>query len=406
MPKGLKGWVESFRTGKHPGKGELAKHTFTKDDLDQIVANLTAPVPHTITHEKMYSPFAYAHGVEAKRDGDVLLLRSDNINTDFEKLIKTGALYERSVGIVKDAVKGFMLDHIAWLGAEPPAVEGLAPVQFAKSSAFTVFSSKCAVDKKGDFSFIDTSTPYSLKRLARSIREWIVDKDGKETADSVIPEHMIESMEWNEDRARDESKKQAEKDPAERSIFIKKGAPTVPDITVEDLENAKKQAAADAKAAAIAEFKTQQDQQKADFEAKRVEDEWQEIAKELIGDGVLKPAQAEGMAQFAAKLSRDADKVEFSRKATTKGAQDETVTAPKLEWFADFVNGLKGKKQVAMAKHIGGGNSNADGALDIADPDAIEEKIAEYTAKKAAQGIVVTAGEAVSALGLDQLTPD
>lgn len=138
--KGLTDWVEIFKVGQHPGKGDLAAVTFTTADLDQLVANLdpAQPVPHVITHQELYSPFAYGQVVELKREGDSLLARSDKINPQFEALVRAGNLYNRSIRILQTN-KGYELGHVAWLGAEPPAVAGLAPVEFAAQTASTDF---------------------------------------------------------------------------------------------------------------------------------------------------------------------------------------------------------------------------------------------------------------------------
>ena len=383
MAKGLKGWVEAFRTGKHPGKGELAKHTFSRDDLDQIVANLDAanPIPHRITHEKMYSPFAYAHGVEAKRDGDVLLLRSEKINPAFEKLVKSGALYERSVGIIKNA-KGFALDHIAWLGAEPPAVDGLAAVEFGKDK-----------ESLSNFSFVDTQTPYSLKKIARKFREFITDQFDLETANKVIPEHDIESIEWAEQRARDEQQKQFAKDnPDNNSIYSKQTGTDMDKFTQADIDAAAETAATKATADAEAKFKKERDDQNATITSERQErlqGDWQAIADKAIEEGRLTPAQAEGLAEFAVALPVGEDAVvEFSRD-TGKGKKAEDIKKPLIEFLADFVASLP--KQVAMSRDA---IDDLDD-LDNTDSSAIAEKAVVYQKAQADKGLTISVSEAV-----------
>lgn len=138
---GLTDWIEIFKTGSHPGTGALAAQRFTAADLDQIVSNFNPaqPVPHVITHKELYSPFAYGQAVELKREGESLWARSERINPQFEQLVRDGNLYNRSIRIYQTD-KGYELGHIAWLGAEPPAVAGLAPVEFAAQSAFADYT--------------------------------------------------------------------------------------------------------------------------------------------------------------------------------------------------------------------------------------------------------------------------
>lgn len=376
--KGLTGWVAAFKVGKHSGKGKLASHTFSRDDLDEMVANLSAenPVPHVITHDKLYSPFAYAHGIEAKRDDDTLFVRSEKINPDFDKLVKSGALFNRSIRAIKDPIKGWCLDHIAWLGAEPPAVEGLAAVQYSKDAEYC------------DFQFVDTQTPYSLKRMARSIRTFLIDKFDKATADQVIPEHEIDDLEWNKkqaDKAADDNKNTEggispvnfNKPTGDNSVTLKQA----------DLDKAKQEG----KDAAQADFQKKLDKQQADFDAqfaKTQKKEWDARVASAIKKGTLTPAQAEGMTEFAMSLPSDAF-VEFSR-----DDKDKTdVKVPANVWFADFVSALP--KQVAMASNASGGSGGAGDELDNTDASAIAAKAVEFQKAQAGKGITVSTAQAV-----------
>lgn len=262
--KGLKDWVEIFKTGQHPGKGDLAAHTFSADDLDEVVANLDPdhPVPHVITHEELYSPFAYAQGVELKREGDSLYVRSDKINPDFERLIENGNLSNRSIRILKTD-KGFELGHIAWLGAEPPAVEGLAPVSFSSGAAGTVFS---------------------------------VGKPPAQSKSTQGDDDMGEFTRADIDAAVAKAKKAAEA----------KGKA--------DAEAAFQQEKTALEAQLVAEKKL------------KAKGEWDGKVKALIAEGKLTPAQAEGLSEFALALPEAT--LEFSRgegdsKQTVKTATQE-----------------------------------------------------------------------------------
>lgn len=140
METGLAGWIEIFRVGKQTdSKG--VERTFTEADLDQMVQNAwgSSPIPHVITHKELYSPFAYAQAVELRREADKLLARSANIEPQFEKLVADGRLYSRSVRMIPTE-QGWKITHIAWLGAEPPAIDGLAPIQFSAEPSAIDFS--------------------------------------------------------------------------------------------------------------------------------------------------------------------------------------------------------------------------------------------------------------------------
>ena len=79
----------------------------------------------------------------------------------------------------------YYLRHVGFLGAQPPAVKGLAPVQFADDGGDCV-----------SFEFAESDVNGILRRMAglfRSLRDYLVDKDGLEKADTVIPSW---AMDW------------------------------------------------------------------------------------------------------------------------------------------------------------------------------------------------------------------
>ena len=308
---------------------------------------------------------------------------SDKINEDFEKLVKSGAVYERSVGIIKNA-KGFVLDHIAWLGAEPPAVNGLAAVEYAKDN-----------ETLSNFSFVDTQTPYSLKKVVRSIRDWFVSEHGIDTANSIIPEHDIESIEWAEQRAREAQQKEFEKDNPKDSTYTKQtGEDSVNKFTQEDIDAAVKKAEDKAIADAEAKFNKERDEQNATFaeeRKERLEGEWKAIADKAIDEGRLTPAQAEGLAEFAVALPAGEEAmVEFSREGA-KGKKAEEVKKPLHEFFADFVASLP--KQVAMSRDTNLDDESQE--IDNTDSNAIAEKAVIYQKEQADKGLTISVSDAV-----------
>lgn len=359
MKKGLEAWVEIFRAGTQTdSKGNTRE--FSQADLDQIITNHCNPVPHVITHDELYSPFAYAQAHELKREGDVLFAKSQNIQSDFEALIQDGRLYERSVRLVP-AETGWQLAHIAWLGAEPPAVQGLAPVEFSVST------------QVADFSYIDTDTPSTLKQLMRNVREFIVDKFDLDTANRVVPEWQIESAEYHERHVRE----RAESDLTPSNDF-QAGANTVTTYTQEQLDAAKAEAEASAKATAHAEYQAQMKEER----DQRFKAEFKADIDAAISAGRLTPAQAEGMTDFAASLPEEV--MDFS------AADGKTLKKSPREWFADFMASLP--KQVPTSTQEG----HQDQGVDTQDAEALGKAAAEYQASQKQKGIHVSTAQAVA----------
>lgn len=123
-------YIEIFKAGKQTDSAGNT-HNWTASDLDKIIANLkNHPAPLVVGHPKHNDP-AYGWVADLKREGDTLLMRAEKVDPQFEKLVQDGRYRNRSVRIT-ETKDGLTLGHVGWLGAAPPAVEGLKPVQFAE----------------------------------------------------------------------------------------------------------------------------------------------------------------------------------------------------------------------------------------------------------------------------------
>lgn len=340
--KGLTDWVPVFKAGTQTDSRGRPRN-FTHTDLDQMVANHDPdhPAPHVITHKELYSPFAYARTEGLKREGDTLYAKSRDVEPGFEKLIKDGRLYERSVRLT-NTDNGMKLAHIAWLGAEPPAVDGLAPVQF-ESSQDNVFDYQ-----------VDAYTPGVLARAMRRMRDFIIEKFGVEAADKVLPDYEIESMSEHATELR------REPDESPESSFSQPttdGGAAVAEFTQADIDAA--QAKGREQAASEYTQREQTLQKQADDERrKRLRAEFQAEIDDAIDASRLTPALAEGMAEFMAALPDGEDaQFEFSRGDGDKASTDKQSP---LAWFREF---MKQVKQSGPAP----GESDAGADLDASD---------------------------------------
>lgn len=336
--KGLTDWVHAFSGGDQIDSQGRRVH-FSHSDLDQIVANhdASAPPPHVITHDELYSPFRFGDIAEVKRDGDHLFVKSGRVSPQLESMVSGGYLPDRSLRILKTDA-GYKIGHLAWLGSEPPAVEGLAPVEFAAPQ----------VDQH-DFVFgqgaPDTYTPNVMQRAWRRLREWILDREGVEAADRVMPEHEIESLGEHVDEMERESDRD---DPREFSRGRQQpaapsGATTMTgqhQFSQADIEAAE----ARGREAAQRETQTETERVNAELAAERAKNRRAEFAREVgelavDGDAVrLTPAQQVGVADFMAQLDDGSDNAfEFSAGTTDK---PQTKKQTPLEFFRDFVKSL------------------------------------------------------------------
>lgn len=358
---GLTDWVHIFSAGEQTSSDGRTTH-FSVDDLDSVIAHHDPerPAPHIITHKQLYSPFAYGHAAEIKRDGDHLFIKSKNIEPQFESLVKNNRLPERSVQLRPQPDGGYKLGHIAWLGAEPPAVDGLAPVQFnADESAALNFSVDSDLRWTGG----------TLARIMRRVREWFVSEHDIDTADRVIPEWDIEQL------------NEIGREPSLAEFSAPQITQTQPKPD-EDVMTFSQQQLDDAVAAAV-DAAVQPLQTKltaaqaaaAEFAKQKRAAEFSAMVSDAVDTGKLTPAMASGVAEFCAAL--DADTVlEFS--AGTDNKKTDPVT-----FFMEFVSQLP--TAVAMGKL-----PPETPAVDADDAQKLANAAMEYVAAEANHGRTVS----------------
>ena len=190
--KGFDDWIEVFRTGTHTDSAGNIRE-WKEDDLKKIAENYDPEkneAPIVIGHPTDSSP-AYGWVEKIKTEGGILWAKCKDIIPEFADMVKKGLFKKRSISLSSDLT----LRHIGFLGATPPAVKGLADLKFSKNKG-TI-----------SFEFNDTS-PWTWGTIAgvfRKIREWFIEKEGKETADSIITDWEIEAIKDAEKNATSES---------------------------------------------------------------------------------------------------------------------------------------------------------------------------------------------------------
>lgn len=166
-------WIEVFKTGTHTSGNGITK-TYTEADLDNIVSKYNGQKDHeaplVLGHPATDDP-AYGWTKELKRNGQKLLAFVDQIADDIVKGVTDGNWKKVSIALYPDG----LLRHIGLLGATPPAIKGLAPVQFAEGKEFDEYI--WATD--------ETRMPV-VGRVLSSIRDFIIEKFGLDTANKII----------------------------------------------------------------------------------------------------------------------------------------------------------------------------------------------------------------------------
>lgn len=310
MPALTDKWIEIFKGGRQTDSQGRTRD-FSESDLDEIVANHNAdhPAPIVVGHPKNDDP-AFGWTSALKRVGDTVLAKFTQIEPKFEKAVEDGRYRNRSVKITPSK-NGWKLVHVGWLGAAPPAVEGLAPAFSEAEPEGEVF----------EFTYKEAWRYRTLVRMFRGLREHLAVTNGQETADQVLPEHEINALEEAViDEEVEERLKQRHDHPAYSHQFMNK--PATEDVTVPD-PNAPKtftQAEVDAavnaaKAEAATALQTEREARAQLQYSQSVATHRTYVENMVNKDGkcVLTPAQAAGLPEFMARLEAvENNEFEFS----------------------------------------------------------------------------------------------
>jgi hypothetical protein len=184
--------IEIFRTGRHTAMNGTTID-FTAADLAGMASSYDRSVfdaPIVVGHPKQDGPaYAWCEGVRV--DGDKLLADVTDIDPAFAELVKAKRFKKVSAAFYapddsnNPKPGNYYLRHVGMLGAAAPAVKGLKEVAFADDGS-TVLE---FADMR------DVSWPLSnIGSALRGIRDFIISKFDLETANAVLPDWTIQSI--------------------------------------------------------------------------------------------------------------------------------------------------------------------------------------------------------------------
>lgn len=185
--KPLTARIEVFRPGTFtPMQG--APITYTAADLKAVADAYdatTAPAPVVIGHPVADAPaFGWVEGFAYDSQAERLFATLHQIEPAFADLVKAGRFKKVSMsffapGQPHNPVPGtWYPKHVGFLGAAAPAVSGLKNASFAGEAGATFTAS--------------FGTGAQSASLFRRIRDWMIDRDGLEAADKVLPPWEID----------------------------------------------------------------------------------------------------------------------------------------------------------------------------------------------------------------------
>lgn len=349
---------ELFKVGTHNGID------FSAEDLKGVVTSYDPALheaPITIGHPKDNLPaYGWIESISYNEETQTLEAVPHQLEEQFTELVTAGRFKKRSASFyppdspANPTPGKYHLRHVAFLGAQPPAVKGMKAVEFNEAD-------DCVTIEFGE---VDS---WSIARFMRNMREFIVDKFDLEQADAVVPSWMVEDAEAlaREPSLEPEAASFGEHDNPEHDMKL-----TPEQIQALQDENAR-----------LKEQNQTLEGEKADFaeEQKKVRREAlvQKFNK-LADEGRVLPMEAEKLADFAQALEESEISVDFGE-GDAQGLQGH---------FLDMMTALP--KQVNFGESSGGSQEPAE-----VTPKVLAAKISEVQLKAEAEGKTLNYAEAL-----------
>lgn len=359
--------IEALKVGTHTSAGGEVVGVATAD-LDALAAAYdpaTWRAPVVIGHPEHEDP-AWGWVDALERRGEVLVAKLGELEPQFLEAVRAGRYRNVSVSLYKPEAAanprpgGWYLRHLGFLGAQPPAVKGLAPAQFADGGLDAI-----------DTVELGEISPFSLADAFRGLRNWLLARFGAEAADEALPEGLVSSVQEQAARADAPAEVAGEAEP----LPFAEQHEESDDVTMDP--NAPHAAEVEALKAELAAREARLTER--ERAARRREDE--AFLEGLVKEGRALPVEADRLVAFMARLRGD-DSVELGEGTDLAAVFRDEVLA-----------GLP--KQVDFAERApGGGDDPARGD----DPVELSERARKYQAEQRAQGVEIPMWRAVQAV--------
>ena len=371
-----------FRAGIHaPMQGGAIE--FREADLAATAAAYDPALgeaPLVVGHPKTDAP-AYGWVRALRADGGDLVAEPHQVEPAFAEMVQAGRFKKISASFYTPTHPSnpkpgaFYLKHVGFLGAAAPAVKGLRDVAFAADDA-DVITLEFAAD--------GAVSPWRMSWLLadvgglfRGIRDWIVSKEGLETAEKMLPAQTVQRM--TDEAARMQGEADAARVAAQvpPPAFAEDKQQETKTVPTEKTDDADRIAALEARErdlqAREAAF--------AEAEAARRNAEMAAFTEKLVAEARIPQGVVPRILAFAASLPATGE-VSF-----TEG--EATVREAPLDAFRAVLAALPARVEFGEVAPVGKLEFAAD------DPAAISAAARVYQAERAAAGESVSHAAAV-----------
>lgn len=352
--------IEIFKVGTHTDSHGVTL-SFSEADLAAMAEAYDPAIseaPIVVGHPSADAP-AYGWIKSLSEKDGKLLAQPDQVDPAFAEMVRAGRFKKLSASLYSPTSPAnpkpgvWYLRHVGFLGAQPPAIKGLAPVNFAAGEEGLV-----TVEFSEGMGFISR-----LIGLLRGVRDYITEKDGTEKAEAVLPAWTLDSL--------------------QEGAAVAMTTPEPEPVTSYSEEEPMDKNEMNEREAALERREQELLRREAEFaESKRLA-EAETFVNSAVSEGRLTPAQSAGLADFMAKLTAE-DVLEFAegdgRKKTSPAA-----------FMKDFISRLP--KQVDFSEQ-----SAPTGGEEELDPQEAATRAVAFQERRRAAGIVITTTEALAAV--------
>lgn len=200
MPKSTDNMLHVFRAGKHTAD-DGKTYEFSEDVIRELAEGYNPQLleaPLVVGHPKTDDP-AYGWTRAALAVGSDLYLEPHQVDPAFAELVNKKHFKNISLSLYLPDSPGnptpgkHYIRHVGFLGAAAPGVKGLRAASFADGDGAVEFAAPLA------------GLSYSLTGLFRGLRDYLIASAGIETADRVIPDWQIRSLDDQLNREPDQA---------------------------------------------------------------------------------------------------------------------------------------------------------------------------------------------------------
>lgn len=364
--------LEIFKAGTHRPMqgGEL---TFGESDVTAS-AEAYDPALHeaplVVGHPEHDAP-AYGWVQSLSAEGGRLLATPQQVDPAFAELVESGRFKKISASFYRPEAANnpapgvYYLRHVGFLGAKAPSVKGLKTAAFASDESGLVTV---------EFAEPQAWVFRSIASLFDSLRDWLIEQEGTETADRVLSPYEVRGISETAGGMAGEMG-------LGRALFAdgedlpRPSAPETPPATPEETTMTKDDTPATPDAAELekrAEALSEREKKLAEETAALRRAQAAAFVEGLIEAGKVPPGQKEGLAAFMASLDET--------QSLSFGEGDKATETAPADYFRGFLAALP--KQIDFGEVTASGGDSQ--ALDFGDPEQLAQA-ARAEAKKAAE---------------------